>query len=184
MCTTCIQALQSEPIIVALLESWRAASGASPRGRSFGSGRSEPTPHDPCAAARHAHVQRAVGRFVGGPFHDDDGRGGPGGWWIFVEVDVALGPHDIVRPDLADWRRERLPRPGAVRPIPIAPDWVCEVLSPLVPAARSGRAWGKGELNARPCGLASRVVCVGSRGAGAPSNPQGACGCIDEHRAD
>ena len=57
---------------------------------------------------KHSKAQRALGRFVGGPFDDDDGRGGPGGWWIFVEVDVALSVHDIVRPDLAGWRRERL----------------------------------------------------------------------------
>ena len=35
----------------------------------------------------------------------------------------------MVRPDLSGWRRERLPKPD-VRPIPIAPDWVCEILSP------------------------------------------------------
>jgi hypothetical protein len=55
----------------------------------------------PAPLPRHSKVQGAARRFVGGPFDDDDGRGGPGGWWIFVEVDVSLGPHDIVRPDLA-----------------------------------------------------------------------------------
>ena len=70
----------------------------------------------PAPMPRHSAAQRAAGRFLGGPFHDDDGRGGPGGWWIFVEVDIALGPHDIVRPDLSGWRRERLPRPGKARP--------------------------------------------------------------------
>jgi Uma2 family endonuclease len=49
-------------------------------------------------------------------------------------VDVALGPHDIVRPDLAGWHKERLPRPGAVRPIEVVPDWVCEILSPATTA--------------------------------------------------
>jgi Uma2 family endonuclease len=88
----------------------------------------------PAPRPRHSHVQRSAGRFIGGPFHDDDGRGGPGGWWIFVEVDGALGPHDVVRPDLAGWRRERLPRPGSVRPIEIVPDWICEVLSPATAA--------------------------------------------------
>jgi Uma2 family endonuclease len=88
----------------------------------------------PAPLPRHSKVQRAAGRFLGGPFDDDDGHGGPGGWWIFVEVDVALGPHDIVRPDLAGWRRERLPRPGQERPIEVAPDWVCEVLSPTTAA--------------------------------------------------
>ena len=89
----------------------------------------------PSPSARHATVQRTVSRFVGGPFHDDDGRGGPGGSWILVEVDVALGRHDIVRPDISGWRRERLPRPAAKRPIEVVPDWVCEVLSPSNAAA-------------------------------------------------
>jgi Uma2 family endonuclease len=83
----------------------------------------------PSPLPRHSKVQGALRRFVGGPFDDDDGTGGPGGWWIFVEVDVALGRHDVVRPDLAGWRRERLPQPD-VRPIRVAPDWICEILSP------------------------------------------------------
>jgi Uma2 family endonuclease len=88
----------------------------------------------PAPLPRHSKVQGAARRFLGGPFDDDDGRGGPGGWWNFVEVDVALGPHDIVRPDLAGWRRERLPRPGSARPIEVVPDWVFEVLSPATAA--------------------------------------------------
>ena len=79
---------------------------------------------------RHGRVQRAMGRFVGGPFDDDDGHGGPGGWWILPEVDVRFGPRDVVRPDLAGWRRDRLPSPWDTRPIDVTPDWVCEVLSP------------------------------------------------------
>src|SRR5918994_1996130 len=82
----------------------------------------------PAPLPRHSNVQGSARRFIGGPFHDDDGRGGPGGWWIFVEVDIALSPNDIVRPDLAGWRRERLPRPGSLRPIGILPDWACEIL--------------------------------------------------------
>lgn len=88
----------------------------------------------PSPLPRHSKVQRAAGRFLGGPFDDDDGRGGPGGWWIFVEVDVAFGPHDIVCPDLSGFRREHLPRPGAVRPIEVVPDWIGEVLSPSTAA--------------------------------------------------
>jgi len=84
----------------------------------------------PAPLPRHSKVQGAVRRFIGGPYDDDDGHGGPGGWWIFVEVDVQLGRHDIVRPDLAGWRRERLSDPGNRRPIDVVPDWICEVLSP------------------------------------------------------
>lgn len=88
----------------------------------------------PAPLPRHARVSGALRRFVGGPFDDDDGRGGPGGWWIFQEVDVRFGPHDILRPDLAGWRRDRLPSPWDTRPIDVVPDWVCEVVSPSNPA--------------------------------------------------
>lgn len=88
----------------------------------------------PSPLPKHSKAQRALGSFIGGPFDDDDGHGGPGGWWIFIEVDVALGPHDIVRPDLASWRREQLVDPGEQRPITVTPDWVCEVLSPSTAA--------------------------------------------------
>lgn len=105
----------------------------------------------PAPLPRHSKSQRALGRFIGGPFDDDDGRGGPGGWWIFIEVDVRLEPHEIVRPDLSGWRRERLLDPGDARPIDVVPDWICEVISPSTAArdrvdkralyARSGIAY-------------------------------------------
>lgn len=88
----------------------------------------------PAPLPRHSKVQGAVRRFIGGPFDDDDGHGGPGGWWIFVEVDVQLGAYDVVRPDLAGWRRERLIDPANQRPIGVVPDWICEVLSPSTAA--------------------------------------------------
>jgi Uma2 family endonuclease len=84
----------------------------------------------PSPLPRHSKVQGALRRFIGGPFDDDDGRGGPGGWWILIEVDVRLSPHDVVRPDLSGWRRDRLPDPWDIRPIDVTPDWICEVVSP------------------------------------------------------
>jgi Uma2 family endonuclease len=84
----------------------------------------------PAPLPRHNRIARAIGRFVGGPFDDDDGYEGPGGWWILPDVDVRLGAHDIVRPDVSGWRRARLASPWDVRPIDLAPDWVCEILSP------------------------------------------------------
>ncbi len=83
----------------------------------------------PSARPRHGRVARAIAGAIGGPFDDDDGRGGPGGWWILTEVDVRLSPHDIVRPDVAGWRKERLTDLETL-PIDVRPDWVCEVLSP------------------------------------------------------
>lgn len=84
----------------------------------------------PSPLPEHGRAQRAIGRFIGGPFDDDDDRGGHGGWWILPEVDVRLGSHDIVRPDVAGWRRERLPSPWGQRPLEVVPDWVCEIVSP------------------------------------------------------
>lgn len=66
---------------------------------------------------------------IGRPYDDDHDRGGPGGWWILLEVDVRLGRQDILRPDVVGWRRERLPDPWDLRPIDVVPDWICEILS-------------------------------------------------------
>jgi Uma2 family endonuclease len=60
----------------------------------------------------------------------DRGRGGPGGWWILPEPGIELPGSAEVVPDLAGWRRERLPTLPANASITLAPDWVCEILSP------------------------------------------------------
>ncbi|MFW5926331.1 MAG: Uma2 family endonuclease [Myxococcota bacterium] len=84
----------------------------------------------PSPLPMHSRAQGALARSIGGPFDEDHGRGGPGGWWILAEVDVRLAEHDIVRPDVAGWKRERLPAPWDVRPIDVVPDWICEIVSP------------------------------------------------------
>jgi Uma2 family endonuclease len=88
----------------------------------------------PAPLPKHSKAQRALGGFIGRPFDDDHEHGGPGGWWIFIEVDIQFAAHDVVRPDLSGWRRERLADPGEQRPIEVTPDWVCEVLSPSTAA--------------------------------------------------
>ncbi|MBF0526893.1 MAG: Uma2 family endonuclease [Deltaproteobacteria bacterium] len=65
---------------------------------------------------------------IGGPFRFGDG-GGPGGWRIVQEPELRLGEHILV-PDLAGWRRERLPRLPKENWFEVPPDWICEVLSP------------------------------------------------------
>jgi Uma2 family endonuclease len=84
----------------------------------------------PAPPPRHSRAQGALRSLIGRPYDDDHGRGGPGGWWIFVEVDVRLSPHDVVRPDLGGWKRGRLPSPWDTRPIDVVPDWIAEIVSP------------------------------------------------------
>jgi Uma2 family endonuclease len=67
-------------------------------------------------------VQPGFQRRSGGP-------GGPGGWWIATEVEIALETGDIVRPDVAGWRRDRCPDRPSGTPVKLRPDWICEVLS-------------------------------------------------------
>jgi len=68
----------------------------------------------------------ALGEELGPPFKR--GRGGPGGWLILDEPELHLGD-EIVVPDLAGWRRERLPVAPDAAFITVPPDWICEVLS-------------------------------------------------------
>jgi Uma2 family endonuclease len=81
----------------------------------------------PRPALPHAHAASVLGFELGGPFHR--GRNGPGGWWILDEPELHFGA-DVLVPDLAGWRRSRL---DALPPTPyftLAPEWICEVLSP------------------------------------------------------
>ncbi len=81
----------------------------------------------PRPAMRHARASSAIGAKLSLPF--DYGDGGPGGWWIVFELEVHLGA-DVVVPDVAGWRRETMPDYPDTAYCDIAPDWVCEILSP------------------------------------------------------
>ncbi|MDS4068389.1 MAG: Uma2 family endonuclease, partial [Candidatus Competibacter sp.] len=89
----------------------------------------------PRPAPKHLVASSAIGDELVGPFQK--GRGGPGGWWILDEPELHLGPHILV-PDLAGWRRERLPAMPETAYFTLPPDWICEVLSPGT--ARTDRA--------------------------------------------
>ena len=81
----------------------------------------------PRPALPHAHVSSVLGSELMGPFHR--GRNGPGGWLILDEPELHFAG-DVLVPDLAGWRRERMPILPAAAYVTLAPDWVCEVLSP------------------------------------------------------
>ena len=89
----------------------------------------------PRPAALHARASSGIGAKIGGPFDYD--RDGPGGWWIIDEPELHLGD-DILVPDLAGWRREGMPEYPDVAYFTLAPDWVCEVLSPSTRALDQG----------------------------------------------
>ncbi len=85
-----------------------------------------PRPASPHALASTAIASRLFGAFYGEKSASGDG---PGGWWILDEPEIHLG-EDVVVPDLAGWRRERMPLLPNVAAFDMAPDWVCEVVSP------------------------------------------------------
>ena len=103
-----------------------------------------PRPRSP-----HAWVETTIAGDIGAPY--GRGRGGPGGWWILVEPGIELPASPEVAPDLAGWRRERLPTLPAEESIRVVPDWICEVLSPTTRGydqlvkrpfyARAGVSW-------------------------------------------
>ncbi len=84
----------------------------------------------PRPAMPHAWASSGMGAKIAPPFGYGDG--GPGGWWIIDEPELHLGGGnpDILVPDLAGWRRETMPKYPSGAFCTIAPDWVCEVLSP------------------------------------------------------
>lgn len=82
----------------------------------------------PRPSTPHANVTVGLGDELGPPFRR--GRGGPGGWVLLVEPELHLGAKpDLVAPDLAGWRRARMPVLPDTPAITLPPDWICEVLS-------------------------------------------------------
>ncbi|HYO74236.1 MAG TPA: Uma2 family endonuclease [Archangium sp.] len=81
----------------------------------------------PRPASPHGVAAFALSTEIGGPFQR--GRGGPGGWRFLFEPELHLG-QDVLVPDLAGWRRERMPQMPHTVGFTLAPDWVCEVISP------------------------------------------------------
>jgi Uma2 family endonuclease len=81
----------------------------------------------PRPAPKHALASSSIGGELISPFQR--GKGGPGGWWILDEPECHLGS-DVFVPDLAGWRKERMPSLPETAWFEVVPDWVCEILSP------------------------------------------------------
>jgi Uma2 family endonuclease len=86
----------------------------------------------------HAHAAVALVVKLGGPFGFDRD---PGGWVMLIEPELHFG-NDVLVPDLAGWRRARLPSVPDDPYLTLAPDWVCEVLSPSTETIDRGRKLG------------------------------------------
>jgi Uma2 family endonuclease len=100
----------------------------------------------PRPAPRHAVAGAVIGGSLVPPFHQ--GKGGPGGWWILYEPELHLQA-DVVVPDYAGWRRSRMPAIPATAYFALAPDWVCEILSPSTASldrAKKLRIYARGEV--------------------------------------
>ncbi len=103
----------------------------------------------PLSAPRHSRTASALGFRIGGAY--ELGECGPGAWWILDKPEIHIG-EDVLVPDLAGWRRERMPQLPRGAWFESAPDWCCEVLSPST--ARVDRvekmplyaSWGVGHL--------------------------------------
>lgn len=80
------------------------------------------SPHARAAAILHGELDG-----FDGPPSDPDR---PGGWWLLFEPELHCADGDVLVPDLAGWRRERMPAMPDVVGFTLAPDWVCEVVSP------------------------------------------------------
>lgn len=74
----------------------------------------------------HGRVASALTALISSRY--DLGIDGPSGWWIIFEPELHLGGNAMV-PDLAGWRRERMPTVPKSHKFTIVPDWVCETLS-------------------------------------------------------
>jgi Uma2 family endonuclease len=81
----------------------------------------------PRPAPRHATAAAEIAAQIGSTF----GPGGrsPGGWRVLSEPELHLGEQTLV-PDFGGWRLKRMPRLPDTAYFALAPDWVCEVLSP------------------------------------------------------
>ena len=80
----------------------------------------------PRPSPRHALAASALGGRLTPSYQRGDG--GPGGWIFMGEPELHFGSNVVV-PDIAGWRRERLPALPTTAYLETPPDWICEILS-------------------------------------------------------
>lgn len=80
-------------------------------------------------SGEHGRTQNALSAKLFRHFDRRPGGRHPGGWWFATEVLVDFGAGQRLRPDVAGWRREKMPAPPSGTVIRVIPDWTCEILS-------------------------------------------------------
>ncbi len=81
----------------------------------------------PRPAPKHALAAGSMGAELVTAFQK--GSDDSNGWWILPEPECHLDNHVLV-PDIAGWRKKRLPVLPETAWFELVPDWVCEILSP------------------------------------------------------
>ncbi len=92
----------------------------------------------PRPATPHAFAGTVLGSDLLGSFHGPPGAAHPGGWWFLFEPELHFGA-DVLVPDFAGWRTERLPIVPNVAALSLAPDWACEIILPSTGAIDRSR---------------------------------------------
>jgi Uma2 family endonuclease len=87
----------------------------------------------------HGATQAALAGSLFGPFSRRPGGRFPGGWWFETEVEIEFQTHEVYRPDVVGWRRERSPQRPTGTPVHLRPDWICEILSASNASASNAR---------------------------------------------
>ncbi|NWG72944.1 MAG: Uma2 family endonuclease [Parvularculaceae bacterium] len=83
----------------------------------------------PRPSPEHSHVESSLGYRIGPPYHIGEG-GGPGGWIILFEPEIKFSEQNLLVSDFAGWKKERFPGWPRENWFSLAPDWICEILSP------------------------------------------------------
>ena len=89
----------------------------------------------PRPALPHARAASVLIARLGAAFDLDDK---PGGWIMLFAPELRFG-NDVLVPGIAGWRRERLPSLPDVAYLTLAPDWICEVVSPATETIDRGQ---------------------------------------------
>ncbi len=83
----------------------------------------------PRPASPHARASSRLGATLDVLDGEAGAAAPPGGWIFLFEPELHLGP-DVLVPDIAGWRRARMPRIPNAPWLEVSPDWLCETLSP------------------------------------------------------